>query len=53
MITSTSNPHIKNIRKLSQKKYRRESGLFYVEGLRPITSALNHAAQVIELIYCP
>lgn len=53
MITSTSNPHIKEIRKLSQRKYRRESGLFYVEGLRPITSALNHAAQVTELIYCP
>jgi TrmH family RNA methyltransferase len=52
MITSTSNHHIKDIRKLSQKKYRRESGLFYVEGLRPITSALNHKAQVEELIYC-
>jgi TrmH family RNA methyltransferase len=24
-----------------------------VEGLRPITSALNHAAQVTELINCP
>jgi TrmH family RNA methyltransferase len=52
MITSTSNPHIKEIRKLAQKKYRKESGLFYVEGLRPITSALDNHAQAERLVYC-
>jgi len=52
MITSTSNQHIKAIRKLSQKKYRRESGLFYVEGLRPITSAMNHKAVIEQLVFC-
>ncbi|HAF62302.1 MAG TPA: RNA methyltransferase [Anaerolineaceae bacterium] len=52
MITSTSNQHIKAIRKLSQKKYRRESGLFYVEGLRPITSAMNHKAAIEQFVFC-
>ena len=52
MITSTSNQHIKEIRKLSQKKYRKESSLFTVEGMRPITSALKHGAPVEEVIYC-
>lgn len=52
MITSTSNSQIKEIRKLTQRKYRRESGLFYVEGLRAITSALEHQAQVEKLIFC-
>ena len=34
MITSLSNPKIKEIRKLHDRKERRNSGLFYVEGLR-------------------
>ncbi len=52
MITSTSNSQIKDIRKLSQHKYRKESGLFYVEGLRAITSALEHQAQIEKLVFC-
>ncbi len=52
MITSASNSQIKDIRKLSQKKYRKESGLFYVEGLRAITSALEQHASVEKMIFC-
>ena len=52
MITSTSNSQIKEIRKLSQRKYRKQSGLFYVEGLRAITSALEHEAPVEKLVFC-
>jgi len=52
MITSTSNSQIKEIRKLSQRKYRKQSGLFYVEGLRAITSALENNAPVEKLVYC-
>lgn len=52
MITSTANQNIKSIRKLSQRKYRRESGLFFVEGLRPIISAINHGAMIEQVVYC-
>lgn len=52
MITSTANQYIKAIRKLSHKKYRRESGLFYVEGLRPIISAMNHNADIEQVVFC-
>lgn len=53
MITSTSNAQIKDIRKLDQRKYRKESGLFYVEGLRAIISALDNHAPVEKLVFCP
>jgi len=52
MITSTSNSQIKDIRKLNQRKYRKESGLFYVEGLRAITSALENHARMEKLVFC-
>jgi TrmH family RNA methyltransferase len=52
MITSVSNSQIKDIRKLSQRKYRKESGLFYVEGLRAISSALEQHASVEKLVFC-
>ena len=38
VITSKSNPLIKDIIKLSgDRKYRRAAGLFVVEGLKPVT----------------
>ena len=52
MITSTANQNIKTIRKLSQRKVRRESGLFFVEGLRPIISAMKHGAEIEQVVYC-
>lgn len=41
MITSTSNPKIKFIRKLRTKKFRDETQLFYVEGPRIISEAID------------
>lgn len=38
-ISSVSNPKIKEIVKLQQKKYRNETGLFLLEGLKPIYEA--------------
>ncbi len=52
MITSPSNSQVKAIRKLSQHKYRKESGLFYVEGLRLIASAFENQAYIEEIVYC-
>jgi TrmH family RNA methyltransferase len=41
MITSFSNPKIKFIKKLRIKKYRDDLHLFYVEGPRIISEALD------------
>lgn len=38
-ITAFSNPLIKRVRSLREKKYRREEGLFLAEGLRILTEA--------------
>ena len=52
-ITSSSNPKIKTIRKLSGKKGRQESGDFYVEGLKLVGDALQQNAVVKQIIYSP
>ncbi|WP_439952966.1 hypothetical protein, partial [Escherichia coli] len=38
-ITAFSNPLIKRVRNLRDKKHRREEGLFLAEGLRILTEA--------------
>jgi TrmH family RNA methyltransferase len=48
-ITSTSNPTIKDITKLHQKKYRKERGLFLVEGYHLYEEAQK--AGVIEHVF--
>ena len=53
MITSTANDRIKSIRKLQERKYRAESGLFYVEGLKIVGEAVEMGAQVEELVVAP
>ena len=54
MITSRSNPLIKQIRRLGQKKHRQKEGLGYVEGLRPVLTAAEYRPDLIEkLIIAP
>jgi RNA methyltransferase, TrmH family len=53
MITSHSNPAIKTIRGLRDKKARAESGLFLIEGIRIVTEALEEGGRVQTLIYAP
>ncbi len=50
LITSTANPQIKSIRKLKDRKYRSESGLFFLEGLRIVIEALQQTKLVTQLI---
>ncbi len=50
IITSTSNPQIKAIRKLKDRKYRNESGLFFLEGIRITIEALTAKNWVRQLI---
>lgn len=53
MITSTSNPTIKSIRKLGERKERRQSGLFFVEGLRTVGEAVQRGWDLETLIVAP
>ncbi len=53
MITSTANPTVKLIRKLRDKKERRQSGKFFIEGLRIVGDAIAGGWQVEVLVYSP
>ena len=52
-ITSSSNPQIKRIRKLRDRKERQQSGLFYVEGLRIVAEAIFTGAELEYLVVAP
>jgi TrmH family RNA methyltransferase len=52
-ITSKSNPKIKEVRALKERKARAESGLFVVEGIRQVGEAIEAGAPVEYLVYCP
>lgn len=53
MITSFANSTIKAIRKLEQKKYRQQSGLFFIEGLRTVGEAVQTGAPIKALVTAP
>jgi len=53
IITSFSNPKIKFIRKLEQKKYRQATGSYFVEGLRIVGEAVQTNAPVETLVISP
>jgi len=53
MITSTSNPLIKRVRKLKSRKGRRAEGSYFAEGVRVFISAVEAEAPVETIIYCP
>ena len=53
LITSLSNPLIKQTRALRQKKARAESGLFLVEGIHPVGEAVEAGWEVESILYAP
>ena len=53
IITSLSNPLIKQARALRQKKARSESGLFLVEGIHHVGEAITAGWDVESLLYAP
>jgi TrmH family RNA methyltransferase len=53
LISSPSNPKIKQARQLRQRKYRQESGLILVEGIHPVGEAVAAAAPVEAIYYAP
>lgn len=50
IITSKSNPTIKEIIKLNDKKYRRETGLYLVEGTKPVSECIAAGGEVEKVI---
>jgi RNA methyltransferase, TrmH family len=52
-ITGFSNPLVKRVRGLRDKKHRREEGLFLAEGLRILTEALDVGIAPVMLWYAP
>lgn len=53
LITSFANQNVKLIRKLEQKKYRQETGLFFIEGLRTVGEAVQTGASIKALVIAP
>src|SRR5512138_969208 len=53
LITSLSNPLIKQARALRQKKARLESGLFLVEGIHHVGEAVAAGWKVESVLYAP
>jgi TrmH family RNA methyltransferase len=53
MITSFSNPLIKRIKRIRQKKYRERENAYFIEGLRVVMSAVEAGAPVEALVYSP
>lgn len=53
LITSTSNPQIKEIRKLRERKARSASGMYYIEGLRIVGEAVDQGERIEQLIIAP
>jgi TrmH family RNA methyltransferase len=51
LITSSSNPLVKQVRALRQKKARTESGLFLVEGIHHVGEVMEAGWDVQEIIY--
>ncbi len=53
IITSSSNPRLKEIRKLRERKFRAESGLAWVEGLRACGDAFSRPEEIDLVVICP
>jgi TrmH family RNA methyltransferase len=53
IITSFANQKVKAIRKLEQKKYRQETGTFFIEGLRTVGEAVQTGAPIEALVIAP
>lgn len=50
-VTSPANQHIKDIKALFLRKYRKQTGLFLAEGLRTLIEAAELGAELKQLVY--
>ncbi len=51
MITSSSNPLIKRIKRLRKKKYRQQEKVFFAEGLSVVLAAVEHGATIDTIVF--
>lgn len=49
VITSTDNAKVVEVAKLSDKKYRKSTGLYVIEGERLVRDALKYGAEVVDI----
>lgn len=52
VITSKENEQIKQIRKLKDRKYRDEMGLYVVEGIKTVNEAIAEGADIQTIVIC-
>ena len=52
VITSKDNEIVKNIKKLKDKKYRDEAGLYVIEGIKIIEEAIEEKAHIKRIVIC-
>ena len=50
LITSKSNPIIKAVSALSDKKFRKQQGLYIVEGIKPVNECIGAGCQIDRII---
>lgn len=50
VITSKSNPIIKEISKLSDKKFRKELGLYLIEGTKPVNECIAAGGDIVKVV---
>ena len=53
LITSTSNPLVKRLRKLRHRRFRAAEGVFLIEGIAQVRQAIDHGAPLEMLIVAP
>lgn len=49
MITSAENPKIAEVKKLTEKKFRKSTGLYLIEGERLVRDAIRYGAEITEI----
>ena len=52
LVTSLQNPHVKEVKKLRDRKDRKETGLFLVEGYKELTRAIHGGVAITTLFFC-
>ena len=52
VITSKDNEIVKSVKKLKDKKYREEEGLYVIEGIKMLEEAIEEKANIKRIIIC-
>lgn len=52
-ISSASNPLVKRVRRLGERKHRRQEGAFFVEGIQPVWQAVEAGATIETFVVAP